>query len=424
LKNTTFQHIEIVGLTHPVVFALDRLVAIELPPPPTGSFFALDIEPRFSGELNLRQFRVNPNNPFDRRYPTPEFFGGSYLAFSRPTDALASHVRFADEEQLGADLLEPYLLLPTNLSPRVRELAGKITKGKTTSENKITDVIGWLQRTHGYSTTLGRNDHIADPLEDFLFEQSVGHCEYFASAAAILLRLAGVPTRYVNGFLGGEWNDLQRMVTVRENRAHAWVEAYLGQRGWVRIDPTPPQAQSTRMNGLRQLLDASELFFSHWVLEYNASQQLRLAESLSRQFGFSGRDALIRKPLSPMTRRQATLVALTILALLILWKTRHWFRRIVKPRGTDTNEIHRGKPGVIRLYSTTLHRLRRAGLPRIPSETPHEYLQRLQSRGIEGAQVLAELTRFYTEARYGDRQTPHETLIRLQEQASIIRPAA
>jgi hypothetical protein len=306
----------------------------------------------------------------------------------------------------------------------VRELAEQITKTAQTPETKVAAVIDWLQRTHVYSTTLGRNDHIADPLEDFLFDQTAGHCEYFASAAAVLLRLVGVPTRYVNGFLGGEWNDLQQIVTVRENRAHAWVETYVGKRGWLRVDPTPPQAQSSRMNGLRQILDASELFFSRWVLEYNASQQLRLAESLSRQFGFSGRDAMIRKPLSPLTRRQAVLVTLAIFAFFLFWKARHWFRRIGKPRDTILGRTNRGKPNINRLYANTLHRLQGAGLPRTPSETPHEYLQRLTSKGILGASVLAELTSVYTEARYGDRQTPPETLIRLQEQATLIRPAA
>ena len=77
---------------------------------------------------------------------------------------------------------------------------------------------------------------------DFLFDQKAGHCEYFASATALLLRAAGVPSRYVNGFLGGEWNEIGHYVDVRENRAHSWVEAYLGELGWMRVDATPPVA--------------------------------------------------------------------------------------------------------------------------------------------------------------------------------------
>jgi len=83
----------------------------------------------------------------------------------------------------------------------VRELALRLTRDKSDAAAKVDAVAKWLQATHSYTTDLKRDTSIPDPLEDFLFHQSAGHCEYFASAAAILLRLGGVPTRYVNGFL-------------------------------------------------------------------------------------------------------------------------------------------------------------------------------------------------------------------------------
>jgi len=129
--------------------------------------------------------------------------------------------------------------------------------GQRTPAAKVQAVVGWLRRTHSYTTNLKRDERIEDPLEDFLFAEKDGHCEYFASAAAILLRAGGVPTRYVNGFLGGEWNDLRQAITVRENRAHSWIEAYLGREGWVRVDATPPLGRDSRMGKLRQLVDAA-----------------------------------------------------------------------------------------------------------------------------------------------------------------------
>ena len=69
-----------------------------------------------------------------------------------------------------------------------------------------------------------KRDERYEPLEDFLFVQKAGHCEYFASALAVMLRTVGVPTRSVNGFYGGEWNSFGHYLAVRQGDAHSWVE--------------------------------------------------------------------------------------------------------------------------------------------------------------------------------------------------------
>ena len=67
-----------------------------------------------------------------------------------------------------------------------------------------------------------------DPVEDFLVKRKKGHCEYFASALALLLRSIDIPARMVNGFKGGDWNNLTQSMNVRQKHAHSWVEAYVG----------------------------------------------------------------------------------------------------------------------------------------------------------------------------------------------------
>jgi hypothetical protein len=75
-------------------------------------------------------------------------------------------------------------------------------------------------------------------IEQFLFTSKQGHCEYFASSFALLMRAAGVPCRLVGGYLGGEYNKLGEYYLVTDDKAHVWVEAYLAGNGWVRIDPS------------------------------------------------------------------------------------------------------------------------------------------------------------------------------------------
>lgn len=81
--------------------------------------------------------------------------------------------------------------------------------------------------------------HTSQPVAEFLFEKKKGYCQYFASAAAVLLRLEGVPTRYVSGFHVTENNRVGNHYLVREMDAHAWVESYIPGKGWVQVDPTP-----------------------------------------------------------------------------------------------------------------------------------------------------------------------------------------
>ncbi|MBN2574098.1 MAG: DUF3488 domain-containing protein [Deltaproteobacteria bacterium] len=413
------QQVEIVALSHPVAFALDRPLLFEMPPPPTGAFTAVDLEARWSDEVSLRMYRVNPANPFERRQAMTEFLGARYRVFSRNTSTSRTEGLYLGQEQLPAGALDNYLRVPETLATNVAALAQEVTAGKPTAAAKAEAVVEWLRRTHGYTTNLKRDERIADPLEDFLFVQSAGHCEYFASAAAILLRLSGVPTRYVNGFLGGEWNDMRGAITVRENRAHSWTEAYLGTDGWVRVDATPALRRPARMGNVRQLLDSLELFWGRWVVEYSASQQLLLAQRLGQKLGFRGRGYLPGRGPKPLSRKQALVVTAVVLLAIVLVSQRKRLLRWRRRYETAAARQRTAKP-VVRIYQTTLARLSAAGAPRLPSETPHEYLARLKQRPLQGEPVFSDLTDAYAGARYGDIEVPPEAVARLRRDSAQI----
>jgi hypothetical protein len=419
IKGALEQELEIVALTHPVAFALDRPVLFEIPPAPTGAFTAVDVEPRWSDEVSLRMYRVNPVNPFDRRQAMTEFLGARYRVYSRDPNRAHPDRPAPPRDTLPAGTFDNYLRVPDSLAVNVKSLAREITRGKDTGAAKVEAVINWLHRTHGYTTQLKRDETIADPLEDFLFVEKAGHCEYFASSAAILLRLAGVPTRYVNGFLGGEWNAMREAITVRENRAHSWVEAYLDGDGWVRVDATPSMSRPARMGSLRQLLDSAELFWGRWVLEYSASQQLLLAQRLGQKLGIRSRGYLPGRGPGQITRKQALLITGGLMVAIALWSQRKRLLRWRRGHGA-VGARQRGEPPVIRLYQTTVARLAQEGLPRFAWETPHEYLARLKQSPLEGATVFEDLTSAYAMARYGEVEIPAEELARLRRDSAQI----
>ena len=137
-----------------------------------------------------------------------------------------------------------------------------------------------LRTRYGYTLTLPQSVE-KDPIANFLFERKQGHCEYFASAMAVMLRTLGIPSRVVNGFRSDEFNDLTANYVVRAKDAHSWVEAYFPGYGWQTFDPTPGGAAGTPQgwNRLRLYVDAMASFWRDWIVSYDSSHQYVLGQA-------------------------------------------------------------------------------------------------------------------------------------------------
>ena len=120
----------------------------------------------------------------------------------------------------------------------------------------------WLDANTSYTLEL-KEPGSQEPIDFFLFDRKQGHCEYYASAFAILARLNGIPTRQVNGFFGGEWNEYQGYVAVRAGDAHSWDEVYFPGKGWVTFDPTPPDRTRSARSRRQRLARADGAVHGH-----------------------------------------------------------------------------------------------------------------------------------------------------------------
>ncbi|MCB9739918.1 MAG: DUF3488 domain-containing protein [Deltaproteobacteria bacterium] len=174
--------------------------------------------------------------------------------------------------------------LPERLDPRIPALAGKLAVGASPLD-KVLAVEAALRRDWTYSLA-GDQDNNA-PLEDFLFGIRHGHCEYFATAMAVLLRTQGIPARVVNGFMGGERNDFGDYVMIKQADAHAWVEVFFPKAGWLTFDPTPPAGQlapvvDNAAAALRRLADGAALLWYTWVVEYDLERQVEVFRKIGR----------------------------------------------------------------------------------------------------------------------------------------------
>jgi transglutaminase-like putative cysteine protease len=217
-----------------------------------------------------------------------------------------------------------YLRLPERLSPRILALGKSIGQRGTSDSVRLSLLEGYF---HSAGFRYAKRDlpRSADPLDEFLFEKKAGNCEFFASSFAVLLRAAGVPSRLVGGYYGGEYNELGGYYLVSESMAHAWVEVFLEGTGWVRRDPSTFAAGfggegTFRHQGLlkkaRLMVDSLSYFWNQAVITYDLDKQLRL---------FNATGSAIRTLSFPSGLRQSMpvlLVAVLALAGFLFRKRR------------------------------------------------------------------------------------------------------
>ena len=120
---------------------------------------------------------------------------------------------------------------------RIRDLA-RTAAGSGSVKEQLLRIQEHLRTTLQYSLET-TNVRDLDPLENFLFEEKRGHCEYFATAGALMARALGIPSRVAYGWAGGKWFEASGLFVFRANEAHSWTEVWLDRHGWVIMDPTP-----------------------------------------------------------------------------------------------------------------------------------------------------------------------------------------
>jgi len=324
-----------------------------------------------------------------------------------------------------AQVLECCLGLPP-LDPRIPELARHLTEGFTSAEASARAIESYLRRNYRYTTELPRRSP-PDPLAYFLFERREGHCEYFASAMAVLLRAVGIPSRLVNGFQGGHYNPVSQWYVIRASDAHSWVEAYLPATGWTTFDPTPPDAGVPRLSAFARLgfyLDAAETFWQEWVLGYDLTRQLALAsrmEDSGRSFGsrwLEGARARLsgwKADLPAGARRYgpalSVILAVGALAALTLPRWLDWRRTRI--------QLHKLRAGqaaacdATLLYRRMLRALKRRGYSKPPWVTPREFAAMLPPGELR--RLVAEFTDTYNSLRFGGRSQAGPLMLGLLE---------
>lgn len=293
------------------------------------------------------------------------------------------------------------LELPDTLSPQVRELAARIAGPETRPDAVASLLSQWLESNLSYTLELAGDKE--DPLAHFLFERKAGHCEHFATALAVMLRTRGIHSRVVGGYFGGQ--RIQNAYAVRAGDAHAWVEAYVPNKGWLTFDATPAHGRGSQpLALLRRLVDAYEWLEEAWrarVVDYSLSTQVDFVRRLVRGRGGPTPEETKLKALRlPSARHAATALALVLMSWLL--------QRLWRKKATPTHP------------ATTFRKQLESRLAQLKLKTPEEDLEdaahRLQRERHVLSAPVEKATRRYLEARFGNR--PLST----QEAHALLKP--
>jgi transglutaminase-like putative cysteine protease len=307
-----------------------------------------------------------------------------YTAVSKASDPAPELLRQADRSYMPDR--QRYLQLP-RMPDRIAALADSLTRDLENRYDKAAAIERYLRTQFQYTRELPRTAGDAT-LDHFLFDRRAGHCEYFSTAMAVMLRSVGIHARNVNGFLGGRWNEFGQYLAVTQNEAHSWVEVWFPSYGWITFDPTPGGsgvgAADVAWNWPgRFWFDGLQHRWNKWVLDYSMDSQLDLLGGLTRWLDRPGEPESSREGPSPSWIWIVALLSVTLLAL-------------ARFRGGGPSP-----GGVSRSYLSLVRAGRRAGVLDPGPITPFGLARTIRVRRPEAGEPATRAVELYTRARFG-----------------------
>ena len=396
-----------------------NLTSLDDMPPGRGISYHVDLEPFENDALFFAGTPVNldihvlglyrtETGTYRLGDATPQGF--HYEAYSLLEDPPERTPVIYPSPVLSLAARNQYIQLP-QMDRRIAELARTVTAGAANDLERARAIERHLRTAYGY--TLQLPDHeVANPLAYFLFTRKKGHCEYFASAMAVMLRSLGIPARLATGFQSGVYNQVSDLWLVRASDAHSWVEAWMPARGWTTFDPTPPDPGPNSLALLTQMalyLDAAETFWRDWVVTYDLSRQGTLAfrmEQGARRMGIRWYDGLLAVRSGwaasvEASHRFGAWVLGTLAAGTGFWLLGPPALRLLKVR-RRVERVRRGHANTddaTLLYERMLQILKRRGYQKPAWFTPVEFAASLPRTQL-GTAVI-EFTATYNALRFG-----------------------
>lgn len=297
-----------------------------------------------------------------------------------------------------------------------------------TDFDRVRSVEMYLRNPRNFAYSLDLPDYGSmEPLEAFLTHTRVGSCEQFASAMVLIVRAWGMPARLVGGYKGGELDEENKQYVFRDRDAHAWVEVFFNDYGWVEFDPTPGAANASlasllsgnqdvtmfdRMGSLYSgALRAAERRWHSYVYNYGSANQKELLRSFEK--ALKNLDAYVGPSAGASRRGMGLLGVLAVIGgILVFALGLHAALGTVAARRRTHMQGGSRAEG---FYAEMLKMLRKRGITRPAHFTPREFARQVRSEtanggqgGTEMAESIETVTGLYCLARFGQRELTTE----------------
>lgn len=348
--------------------------------------------------------------------------------FSRPFQSrLSGAIEVHSMWTTGNNVYEYYIDTAARPEPLPESVRQQLTFCPPQSER----LRRWLQETSGEGTNTLQAARLVElnlrknftyqlgapelkrlaPVDDFVFEQKRGHCERFAAAMALFLRMQGVPSRVVVGYAGTTRNLFTGRLQIRFRDAHSWAEGYFDRVGWVTFDPTPGPPEGESGSDLLDMLEALDFAWYSHIVNFNGFAQ--------REF-FTGSARLLGQAPAALWSRLAWICAGLLLTYLVfrLARTARW------KWPWAARALHESQAVARHQYDEMLRALATRGLVKPPQATPLEFLDQLRQGAVPAYSEAAVVTENFCKGFYGQleltSQEQSETaraLGRLQQRA-------
>ncbi len=315
---------------------------------------------------------------------------------------LSSILSYQIGQKEDPDYLELTRYYPEHSNPKTLEFGQKLANQFSDKKDIVNHVLTMF-REQEYTYTLQPPLLRGDTVDQFLFESRRGFCEHFSGSFALLMRAAGIPSRIVTGYQGGEYNEVGNYLIVRQSDAHAWTEVWLEDRGWVRVDPTAAvsplrieqgidnalgegnasfriQNQNPLFGNLLYSWDNLQHSWNDWVINYDDQKQRRFLKKLDLGIENAG-DMII------------ALVILLASLGSVFWFT-SWYRE--RPAKPAPYEI---------LFKRFTKKMSRLGYHKNESEDARQFLQRIMLTKTDQSQQIARIIDLYSRIKYGNEKS-------------------
>jgi transglutaminase-like putative cysteine protease len=430
--------------------------SIKLEPNDSATLFAMRPILELSATARLAPFL----NPIDGTIFRPESRGGYDYEVLSDANSQAPQ---KNEILPSPEWIKTLVGMPEGLRSQLRKIALPLVQdlpheGSEAVTARARALESYLRDSGQFGYTLEMNviDPKLDPVEDFLVNRKKGHCEYFASALALLLRSVDIPARLINGFKGGDWNELIQSMNVRQKHAHSWVEAYVGRDPngtplWITLDATPVSDRDESVaqvggvaTNIRPLTDMIRYVWVFYILGYDASRQNRLLyqpikitirevrRGYSELWGWTKRAfAYLFKfqSIGSFISIKGFFVSFIVLSLLaLIARVAVWVGKRLLRWWRGPTDDSAGLTAGILFYRRLAQMLADYDLERTPAETQNEFALRA-SRFLTGQaeqiQAVADVPQKIVEAfyrvRFGHRDLDPDTLKELEENLDLLQ---